>query len=227
MTDGTAHEAVEVENLTVSYGRVVALSDLRLRVPVGGSLAVTGRSGSGKSTLLATLLGLIPPTRGTARIHGTDIARLGRSSQAAFRARHVGMVFQDGELLPELSALENVAVPALLPSRDPDQRGAALANARELLATLDVPQTTLARHLSGGERQRAALARALVNDPTVILADEPTGSLDTELRDVAADLLFSTAKARGCALVVVTHDPAIAERADQTVRLGAGAMSHT
>jgi ABC-type lipoprotein export system ATPase subunit len=211
---------VRVTGLSHAFGNRHVLRDVTLHVPAGQSVAITGSSGSGKTTLLSCMLGLIRPRTGTVHLAGVDITRLSRRQRAILRSSHVGMVFQHGELVPYLTAEENVALPALMAGRNP----AALARARELLAELGVTGATLAGDLSGGEVQRAALARALINDPTIIFADEPTGSLDADLRDAAAERLFTIPKQRECALVVVTHDPAVAERADITLHLHEGTL---
>jgi lipoprotein-releasing system ATP-binding protein len=168
--------------------------------------------------LLSCLLGLITPQKGDVIVAGRRLRPLSRKDRAAFRARNIGAVFQHGELVPTLAAEENVALPVLMSG----QREEAIEKARSLLDALDVPATTRAQDLSGGEIQRAALARALIGDPLVVLADEPTGALDTDLRTKAADTLFSTLDERGCALVLVTLDPFVAARADHTFRLVQG-----
>ncbi|WP_240958380.1 ABC transporter ATP-binding protein [Streptomyces barkulensis] len=196
-------------------GRPV-LAHVNLEVCAGSSVAVTGPSGTGKTTLLSCVLGLVRPDEGSILVGGTDITRLGRGRLAAFRARNLGMVFQFGELLPELSPLENVTLPALLAGTG---RREARSRGLELLDHLGVPHHTATGALSGGERQRVAVARALVNRPTVLLADEPTGSLDTASRDIVADLLFSLPGRWDCALVVVTHDQQVARRADDVLDL--------
>jgi len=153
------------------------------------------------------------------------VDRLRANKLAQMRRRHLGIVFQAGELLPSLTAVENVALPLLL---DGGQWAAAEGSARRLLDELGVDQGSHdlpAGDLSGGERQRTAVARAMVNEPELLVADEPTGALDAQTRDEVADLLFSLPKARGCALVVVTHDPVIAARADEHFDLVAGALS--
>ncbi|MGW1930631.1 ABC transporter ATP-binding protein [Streptomyces sp. NPDC001919] len=182
---------------------------------------VTGPSGSGKSTLLSCVLGLIRPAAGSVKVMGTDIVGLRSSRLAAVRAQSVGMVFQFGELLPELSPLDNVMLAALLARTD--QR-TAQERAQRLLDDLGVPQAATSEELSGGERQRTAVARALINQPALLLADEPTGALDTETRDRTAELLFDLPTRYACGLLVVTHDPGIAARADRALRLEAGIL---
>ncbi|MFG3284720.1 ABC transporter ATP-binding protein [Streptomyces sp. NPDC048111] len=188
-----------------------------LQVRAGNSAAVTGPSGSGKSTFLGCVLGLIRPSQGTVEVAGLDVARMRQRALERHRSQHIGVVFQFGELLPELTPVENVALAALLAGAPSQQ---AYEQAERLLRELGVPYSGVPTgQLSGGERQRAAVARALVNEPAVLLADEPTGALDAATRDSVAELLFEVPQRWGCALVVVTHDPEVAERADVHVEL--------
>lgn len=199
------------------------LDQVNVRVVRGESVAIVGPSGVGKSTLLALCLGLIRPQSGQICLAGKSISELRGRAVARLRSQHVGMVFQGGELLDELSPLENVSLPATL-------AGVRVATAREraerLLTSLkldvaDVPTSGL----SGGERQRVALARALVNEPDVLLADEPTGMLDKATRDVVAAELYLSPTRWNCALVVVTHDPSVSGRADRVLQLGDARLS--
>ncbi|AZM76548.1 ABC transporter ATP-binding protein [Streptomyces sp. KPB2] len=194
-----------------------------LAVPAGSSVSVMGPSGSGKSTLLMCVMGLIRPQSGRVEVVGQDVTRLSARALAAHRRRHVGMVFQFGELLPELTSVENVMIASLLAG---DAVNEARSRAESLLTRLGVPEATATQDLSGGERQRVAVARALVNMPELLLADEPTGALDGEQREAVADLLFSTPREHGCALVVVTHDPMVAGRADVRLHLHEGRLVH-
>lgn len=194
-----------------------------LAVPAGSSVSVMGPSGSGKSTLLMCVMGLIRPQSGLVEVVGQDVTRLSARALAAHRRRHVGMVFQFGELLPELTSVENVMIASLLAG---DAVNEARSRAESLLTRLGVPEATATQDLSGGERQRVAVARALVNMPELLLADEPTGALDGEQREAVADLLFSTPREHGCALVVVTHDPMVAGRADVRLHLHEGRLVH-
>jgi len=199
------------------------LDDVELDVGPGESVAVTGPSGSGKSTLLMCVLGLVAPDRGSVRIGGRELTGLAAGQLAQVRRELMGMVFQFGELLPELTPVENVALPMLLSGGD---HRAAYRRATELLADLGVPhEGTATGMLSGGERQRAAVARALITEPAVLLADEPTGALDPEAREAVADLLFTVSRERGCALLLVTHDLSVAARAGRTLRLEAGTLT--
>ncbi|MEV4941005.1 ABC transporter ATP-binding protein [Streptomyces zaomyceticus] len=217
----TTRPVLEIEGLAHSLGKRRLFSDLSLTLRAGESVAVTGPSGSGKSTLLSCVLGLIEPAAGSVRVAGTDVVGLRPARLAALRARSVGMVFQFGELLPELSPLDNVMLAALLARTD---RRDARDRAQRLLDDLGVPQAETSEELSGGERQRTAVARALINEPALVLADEPTGALDTETRDRTAELLFDLPRRYACGLLVVTHDPGIAARADRTLHLEAGVL---
>ncbi|MET8747047.1 ABC transporter ATP-binding protein [Streptomyces sp. NPDC004728] len=189
----------------------------------GESVAVTGPSGSGKSTLLMCILGLIKPQAGTITVESREITGLRATQLAQVRRETLGMVFQFGELLPELSPVENVALPVLL---DGGRHQDAYRRAEELLDELGVPVgSTPTGMLSGGERQRTAVARALITEPDVLLADEPTGALDPEAKEEVARLLFTTARERGCALLLVTHDLTVAARADRRHELLGGILA--
>ncbi|MFJ2443402.1 ABC transporter ATP-binding protein [Streptomyces sp. NPDC087658] len=199
------------------------LDNVELSVAPGESVAVTGPSGSGKSTLLMCVLGLIKPQAGTVAAGGREITGLSSAQLARVRRGTLGMVFQFGELLPELSPVENVALPILL---DGGRHQDAYRRAEELLDELGVPAgATPTGMLSGGERQRTAVARALITDPAVLLADEPTGALDPEAKEGVARLLFTTARERGCALLLVTHDLAVAAQADRRHELLGGILT--
>ncbi|MFE9404711.1 ABC transporter ATP-binding protein [Streptomyces sp. NPDC006530] len=198
------------------------LSAMDLSVGAGESVAVMGPSGSGKSTLLSLVLGLIRPLSGQILVAGKDITALRGSKLNRWRQQHIGMVFQFGELLPELTPVENVALPALLAKGN---RSQAFKRAEELLLSLGVPVgTTTTGDLSGGERQRTAVARALMSHPSLLLADEPTGALDEQARDQVADVLFNVPRQNGCGLLVVTHDALVAERADRVLQLSHGKL---
>jgi len=217
-------DPLAVEGLGYSVGGRELFAGLDLRVPDGESVAVLGPSGCGKSTLLSIVLGLVRPSAGSVLVGGTEVVGLHGNALARLRADRIGMVFQFGELLPELSPVENVVLAGLLARRD---RSGLEDRARDLLGELGVPDATTSATLSGGERQRVAVARALINEPGLLLADEPTGALDAAARDVVAELLFALPVRYGCGLVVVTHDVATAQRADRVLRLDAGALVAT
>ncbi|MFB7089679.1 ABC transporter ATP-binding protein [Streptomyces sp. NPDC056296] len=221
MTSTPAPPVLRLSEVAYGVSGRSLLAGADLTVPAGSSVSVMGPSGSGKSTLLMCVMGLIRPQSGRVEVVGQDVTRLSARALAAHRRRHVGMVFQFGELLPELTPAENVMIASLLAG---DAVAEARSRAESLLTRLGVPEATATRDLSGGERQRVAVARALVNMPELLLADEPTGALDGEQREAVADLLFSTPREHGCALVVVTHDPMVAGRADVRLHLHEGLL---
>ncbi|MFF8373567.1 MULTISPECIES: ABC transporter ATP-binding protein [Streptomyces] len=219
-----AHPVLRLEDLRYSIRDRQLLNGITLGLSPGESAVITGPSGSGKSTLLSLILGLIPTNKGEVWVAGRDMAKLHGKRLARHRAQHLSMVFQFGELLPELAPVENVALAGLLAGQP---RRAAYEQAADLLREVGVTGTTATTgELSGGERQRVALARALVNQPSLILADEPTGSLDSAARSSVADLLFSLPQRWGCGLLVVTHDPDVAARAQRHFNLREGLL-HT
>ncbi|MDR0505024.1 MAG: ATP-binding cassette domain-containing protein [Bifidobacteriaceae bacterium] len=213
-----------MDHISVSLGGNLIIDDLSLEIAVGQTVAVVGKTGSGKSTLLACVMGLLWPQRGAVFWNGLKVTGLAARKLARLRRSALGVVFQDGELMPALTPVENVALPAVLDGMPWPQ---AAAKARELLACVGVhAEGRGADTLSGGERQRAALARALINQPTLLIADEPTGSLDADTRTEVADLLFDRGAAEDRALLVVTHDPVVAGRADKVYALQAGKLVH-
>ena len=185
----------------------------------GEAVAIVGASGSGKSTLLALLAGLDTPTAGSVLLDGADLFALDEDARAELRGRAVGFVFQSFQLLPSLTALENVMLPLELAGR-----ADAEAAAREILARVGLEERLhhYPKHLSGGEQQRVALARAFVVRPKLLLADEPTGSLDAESGDAVIALLFELNREAGTTLVLVTHDEQLARRCQRGLRLAAG-----
>lgn len=214
--------ALRLTDINVRFGDRVVLDRVTLSVEPGTSVAIMGRTGSGKSTLLSCVTGLLRPTHGTVELAGENLATLSAAALASHRRTTLGVVFQHGELLPALSVIENVALPALL---EGEAWETASTRASAMLDRLGVPTAGQgSMHLSGGERQRAALARALVNSPRLLVADEPTGALDAETREDVCALVYAQPQATGCALLVVTHDPAVAARADQTFRLDEGRL---
>jgi putative ABC transport system ATP-binding protein len=200
-------------------GWLTILDDVSFTVEPGTTVAIVGASGSGKSTLLGLLAGLDLPSSGRVIAAGQDIFALDEDARAAWRARHVGFVFQSFQLLPQMTALENVMLPLEL-AGDPQ----AGARARELLARVGLAERAAhyPRTLSGGEQQRVALARAFAGSPPLLLADEPTGSLDAATGERVIELLFQLNREAGATLVLVTHDEQLAARCQQRVVLRAG-----
>ena len=214
---------VDLQEVSFGYRRKAVLSDVSLTLRAGESVAVMGPSGSGKSTLASIVATLVRPQRGTALICGQDASHLSRRGLAELRRRSLGMVFQGAELVPTMTAVENVALPAML---DGCSWAEASDRAVALLADLGVGQIdTPAATLSGGEAQRVGLARALVNGPELLVADEPTASLDGHTKSVVADLLFDLIRARHTAMLLVSHDPDIAHRADRVLLLDDGELT--
>lgn len=208
---------LEIDDVAKSYatprGDLPILKGISLTLERGNAVAIMGPSGSGKSTLLYIMGALEPPTSGRVTLDGKDPYALGERDQAAFRNRHVGFVFQDHSLLPQCSVLENVLTP-LLAADDGDRRSDGVARARRILEQVGLGDRLDHRpgELSGGEKQRAAVARALIRNPSLILCDEPTGNLDRASADAVASLLLDLHAAQGTILVVVTHSIALAER---------------
>ena len=209
---------------TVKSGEadLVILREIDLAVMPGEVVAVVGASGSGKSTLLAILAGLDTPTAGAVQLAGEDLFALDEDARAELRGRAVGFVFQSFQLLPSLTALENVMLPLELAARED-----AEDQAREILSRVGLAERLqhYPKHLSGGEQQRVALARAFVVRPQVLLADEPTGSLDAESGEAVIELLFQLNREAGTTLVMVTHDEHLAQRCTRIVRLAAGRIA--
>jgi ABC-type antimicrobial peptide transport system, ATPase component len=207
-----------------SFGRTQALRGVSLELARGEVLAVTGPSGGGKSTLLHCLSGILRPEAGQVRYGGQRLDDLAEAPRTRLRRREFGIVLQFGQLVPELTVEQNVALPLLLEGHD---RSAARTAARTWLDRLDVGElaTALPGELSGGETQRAALARALVTGPQVVFADEPTGALDTVGGEALLDVLLSTTRDRGASVVLVTHDNRVAAHADRELVLVDGSFT--
>lgn len=220
-----SNPCLQASGLRKSYamGRrtLEVLRGVDLTVNHGEFLALRGASGAGKSTLLHLLGGLDRPDAGEVRFEGTQLNRLSASALPEFRNRHVGFVFQSYHLLPELDALENVALPARM-ARKP--LAPTLDRARELLRRVGLGERMehLPAELSGGEQQRVCLARCLVNEPTLILADEPTGNLDSRTGTEILELLLQLRQEHGTTLVIATHDARVAERAGRVVSMADG-----
>jgi putative ABC transport system ATP-binding protein len=210
------------KHYSTSAGLVRAVDGVTLEVRPGSSLAITGPSGCGKSTLLGLISGLDTPTSGRVAVGGQEISALPESERARLRREALGLVFQADNLLPFLTALENVGLQlALHGATDGYDRCLELLAGLGLRANVD----QLPDQLSGGERQRVAVARALIHRPRLILADEPTGSLDAANSAAVVDLLLAAQEEIGATLVVVTHDPAVARRLERTVSLRDGKLA--
>jgi lipoprotein-releasing system ATP-binding protein len=207
----------------VPGGTLTVLRDVSLTVSPGESVAILGPSGAGKSTLLNIIGTLERPTAGKVALGSTDIAGLRGADLSEFRSRRVGFVFQDHHLLPQCTALENVLVPTLALHRRGDavDRGRAFVERVGLKDRMD----DFPARLSGGERQRVAIARALINDPPLLLCDEPTGNLDRDTGRQVAGLLLELVRERAVMLILVTHDPELADCADRKLELKAGTLS--
>ena len=204
------------------HSKVSAVSGVSLSLKAGESLAITGASGSGKSTLLSLLAGLERPDHGKVLVEGADITAMGEAQLAVFRGRRMGIVFQSFRLLPQLSALENVRLPLDLAGIEGAEKRAQQWLAEVGLKGREAHQPA---QLSGGEQQRVALARALAVEPAVLLADEPTGNLDTKNGALVQSLLFGQAKALGAALILVTHDARLARKAHRVLAMKDGKMA--
>jgi putative ABC transport system ATP-binding protein len=228
MTEPMNHALVDVDGVEKVFRRgsedIHVLKELHLKVPAGEFLALMGPSGSGKSTLLNLIGGLDRPTNGTVSIAGEHVDELSDRKLAAWRARHIGFVFQLYNLLPVLTAERNVELPLLLTHLSRAQRKRHVATA---LAIVGLSQRArhYPRQLSGGEQQRVGIARAIVTDPTLLLCDEPTGDLDRKAGDEILDLLQGLNREHGKTIIMVTHDPHASARASRTVYLNKGQLS--
>lgn len=217
---------LEARNVSLSYGATPALRDVSLRIDAGASVALMGASGSGKSSLLHCLAGVIVPDEGSVLVDAADISRLSDRDRSRLRLERMGVVFQFGDLVPELTLVENVSLPLQLLGQ---RTRAARERAMELLDRLGIAELADSRTgaVSGGQAQRAAVARALVHGPAVVLADEPTGALDSVNAEAVLDALADLARDTGAALLVVTHDNVVASHLDTLVTLHDGAiLSH-
>ena len=214
---------LKVSNVSKDYGTIEVLRDISFRFTGETSVAITGPSGSGKSTLLHIIGTLEKPSNGQIEINDTDPFALSEPELARYRNSVIGFVFQDNHLLPQYSVLENVLVPTFAFARNPD----ATQRAHEFLKQVGLAHRISHRpgELSGGERQRVAIARALINQPRILLCDEPTGNLDTATSETIADLLFELHDAEQTLLMVVTHNLTLASRFQQHLRLSDGTFT--
>lgn len=212
---------IQARDISKSFDRLEVLRGVDLDVRKGEILTIVGASGAGKTTLLQILGTLERPDSGSVSFQGTSLFTLGDKALARFRNRHIGFVFQFHQLLPEFTMLENVAMPALIGG---ERRSEAMRRAAELIDYLGLASRASHRpaQLSGGERQRAAVARALINNPGVILADEPSGSLDSANRQELYDLFFRLRDERSQTFVIVTHDETLASRSDRVIHIADG-----
>lgn len=212
---------IRIENITKEFGGLQVLKGVNLEIGCGEVVSIVGPSGAGKTTLLQIIGTLDKPTSGTICFNGEDLGQMSGKRLAAFRNKHIGFVFQFHQLLPEFTALENVTIPALIAGR---KRKEAEAEAMELLAVMGLADR--AHHkpseLSGGENQRVAVARALINHPDVVLADEPSGSLDSRNKEELHRLFFDLRNRYNQTFIIVTHDEGLASFTDRTIHMKDG-----
>jgi putative ABC transport system ATP-binding protein len=229
-SNGSAAEQIvgpllEAEDLSKRFGSTVALDGLSLRISGGEVVAVLGPSGSGKSTLLLCLAGVLLPDDGDVRYRGRSLVTVSDGVRTRLRRDEFGFVFQFGQLVPELTAVDNVSLPLRLAGL---RRRDAVGRAHEFLVSLGVENVADKRagEMSGGQAQRVAVARALVSRPRVIFADEPTGSLDSTNGELVMELLVSTARRQASTVVIVTHEPQVAAFADREIVVRDGRLAH-
>lgn len=215
---------IQLEGITKSFGTLQVLKGIDLTIDKGEVVSIVGPSGAGKTTLLQIMGTLDKPGSGKIVLNGTEINRLKGSELAAFRNREIGFVFQFHQLLPEFTALENVTIPALIQG---NSAGIARKKAKEMLEFMGLAERASHKpsELSGGEKQRVAVARALINHPSVVLADEPSGSLDTRNKEELHKLFFDLRDKLGQTFVIVTHDEALAAQTDRTIHIVDGRIT--
>lgn len=212
---------IEISNISKYYGNLRVLDNISLSVGRGEIVAIVGPSGAGKTTLLQIAGSLDTPDEGSVTYDGVDITRLNDKKLSDFRNRNIGFIFQFHELLPEFTAQENVAIPAMIAGK---KKSSALADAKELLELLGLDNRLNHRpaEMSGGEKQRTAIARALINNPRIIFADEPTGSLDSRNREEVQQIIADLCEKKGHTFLIVTHDPSLASIAHRTINMADG-----
>lgn len=215
---------IELKSINKSFGNLQVLKDISLNINKGEIVSIVGPSGAGKTTLLQIMGTLDKPDSGSVKYNGTDITLLKEKELSIFRNQHIGFVFQFHQLLPEFTAEENIMIPALI-------SGCNAANARkrasELMELLDISDRASHKpsEMSGGEKQRIAVARALINTPDVILADEPSGSLDSKNRDELYKLFFKLREELNQTFVIITHDESLSDMTDRSIRLVDGMIT--
>ncbi len=212
---------IQTKGITKSFGSLQVLKGIDLAIKQGEIVSIVGPSGAGKTTLLQIIGTLDKPDTGTLILNGTDVRKLNEKALSAFRNKNIGFVFQFHQLLPEFTALENVMIPALIGGL---KASVAEAKARKILEDLNLSERTTHKpaELSGGEKQRVAVARALINDPAVILADEPSGSLDSQHKEELHALFFDLCDRLGQTFVIVTHDEQLAAKSDRVIHIRDG-----
>jgi len=214
---------IEVRDIKKQYGELPILKGISFQVKKGEIISIVGSSGAGKTTLLQILGTLDKPSSGSFSIDGVDPFQLSQKELARFRNKHIGFVFQFHQLLPEFNALENIMIPAMIGG---DSKKTAQQKAEALLEQVGLSDRAKHRpnELSGGEQQRIAVCRALVNQPKIVFADEPSGNLDSKNADELHDLFFSLREKLNQTFIIVTHNPVLAQRADRTITLQDGMM---
>ncbi len=216
---------IRLENITKSFGSLQVLRGIDLTIEKGEIVSIVGPSGAGKTTLLQIMGTLDMPDGGSVTIAGTQVGRMKERELSAFRNKHIGFVFQFHQLLPEFTALENVMIPAFIAGKGQQEAKSAATEILDFMGLSDRAEHK-PNELSGGEKQRVAVARALINHPAVVLADEPSGSLDTHNKEELHRLFFDLRNRFGQTFVIVTHDEGLAQLTDGTIHLVDGEISN-